>query len=393
MVPADGQGAPPGHAFGSTERAARIIGARTDAPDNPEADHVEEFGPAGDRHRDCRHVVLAGAAPAFAVTNRWAWVVARHPSTASYIPASLDQGSSESAAANSVARSSVGRYVVTIGNQGDVATNGTVHVTAMGSQANFCNVNGWGPSGPDLTASVRCFDRTGSRTDSQFVIVFQMTELRTTAGRRTSGPTNHEPHLPARRELFLQLARRPELGHARLRWQVLRQLRRPRIHEGQRAGDDYGDHRVACRASRWYESSGNELVIVLCRDPLGHPVNSRFDLTFVQGQGLKGQFGAPAAYLWANRPTSASYHPDPAYRWSAPGARPTVGRTNAGVYSVKLPSMPRGGAALVTPTGTGKARCVIASIRTAATPQRIGVRCFNVAGAPADAPFALSYLK
>jgi len=338
-------------------------------------------------------VVLASAAPVFAVTNRWAWVVARHASTAGYTPAALDQGSSESAT-NSVARSSVGRYVVTLGNQGAVAASGMVHASAMGSQANFCNVNGWGPSGADLTASVRCFDRTGSRTDSQFIVVFQM----------TNSNQGREAHVWADQPMnpiYQPNANYSYNSHAgQQNWVTRASVGKYTVSfgglgstKGSVQVSAYGDHRVACRASRWYDNGTNEWVIVLCRDPLGHLVDSRFDVTFVQSQGLKGQFGGPAAYLWANRPTVASYHPDPAYRWSAPRARSTVSRTNVGVYSVKLPSMPLGGAALVTPTGTGKARCVIASIRISAAPQRVGVRCFNIAGAPADAPFALAYLK
>jgi hypothetical protein len=54
--------------------------------------------------------------------------------------------------------------------------------------------------------------------------------------------------------------------------------------------------------------------------------------------------------------------------------------------------MAKGGAAHVT-AGPGAQTCWLTSIRTNATPQRIGVACANLSGTPADAAFDLSYTK
>ena len=55
--------------------------------------------------------------------------------------------------------------------------------------------------------------------------------------------------------------------------------------------------------------------------------------------------------------------------------------------------MPKGGAAHVTPVGDGTARCNVSSIRRNALPQKVGVRCWNAAGQPANAKFTLAYLR
>ena len=68
-------------------------------------------------------------------------------------------------------------------------------------------------------------------------------------------------------------------------------------------------------------------------------------------------------------------------------------RTSKGVYTVKLPGMPSGGAAIVTsygPRSTQRA-CQIVSIRTTGTPQQVAVRCFTYAGVAADSQFVFSY--
>ena len=68
-------------------------------------------------------------------------------------------------------------------------------------------------------------------------------------------------------------------------------------------------------------------------------------------------------------------------------------RTSKGVYTVKLPGMPSGGAAIVTsygPRSTQRA-CQIGSIRTTGAPQQVVVRCFTYAGSPADSQFVFSY--
>ena len=115
-------------------------------------------------------------------------------------------------------------------------------------------------------------------------------------------------------------------------------------------------------------------------------------MTFVKGIGLSGFHGLSNAYLWANRPTAASYHPRKRYTFSTAGTKPTIKRTSRGHYSVILPGMPKGGAVQVTSYGIGTIRCILSSIRTSGLPQTVGVRCYDVAGHFQDGQFTLAYL-
>ena len=124
----------------------------------------------------------------------------------------------------------------------------------------------------------------------------------------------------------------------------------------------------------------------------GSRLDTRFYLSFTDGATLNGA-GGPGAYLFANKPTAASYHPTAAFRYSShAGATPRVSRTGVGRYSVKLPGMTVGGVAEVTAFGAGKSRCQLTDIRTDALPQVIGVRCTSMTGAPKDSRFYLSYV-
>ena len=77
---------------------------------------------------------------------------------------------------------------------------------------------------------------------------------------------------------------------------------------------------------------------------------------------------------------------------SSAGIAPKVARSGVGRYTVTLGGMQPGGAAQVTTYGSGMNRCVVSSIPGSGSPLKIGVRCFNVDGAPDDARFGLSFV-
>ena len=126
---------------------------------------------------------------------------------------------------------------------------------------------------------------------------------------------------------------------------------------------------------------------------MGNMTDSRFDLTFMQGVGLKGVGGDRVAYLWADRPQDSSYTPDSHYAYSSAGRSPTVTRQGTGRYTATLPGMPKGGAAHVTGYGSAAKRCVVGGIRTSDAPQRVKVRCYDAAGDPTNAKFTLAYVR
>jgi hypothetical protein len=134
-------------------------------------------------------------------------------------------------------------------------------------------------------------------------------------------------------------------------------------------------------------------VDIRCLNTAGVLVNAQHDLLFLRNLGIEGYGGGPSAYLFASKPTTKSYQPSTSTAWSSNGKRATIKRASKGVYRVTLPGMPKGGAALVTPYGTGSEDCQIGSIRASSTPQRVEVRCFSKTGKPVDAKFLLAYTK
>jgi hypothetical protein len=242
-----------------------------------------------------------------------------------------------------------------------------------------------------MDVQIRCHLRAGEPADSKFVVAFQdfpegkaayfLADQPTAPGYSPNpqwsyNSTPFNTNFVSRMSVGRYYVQIPGLGSAGGSFQV----------------SAFADTN-ACRAQNAFAANGGEVIIVKCRDSFENPIDAIFDLTFMEDQGLKAVSLPRQAYLWANRPTAASYQPAAAYRWSSVDGVPTVTRSAAGRYSVELPGQRLGGAALVTPTGLGTARCNVASIRTDALPQRIGVSCFDFVGAAADSAFTLAYLK
>lgn len=326
----------------------------------------------------------------------WAWVVARNPSAASYIPAARDRGNS-AGGVNTVTRTGTGRYTVEMPLVGS-GESGIVQVTPLASTPRLCRVEEWlAVAGAELVF-VRCFTRSGDPANSAFSLNYL-----NVSGIVSSGPSrigyvwadqeaaadytpdtsysyNSDPsdptntiHRDGTGSYFVSL---PALGSNRGDVQVVA----------------YGAT-AACRVIEWGNEGGTMVVHVRCRDIAGAPVDSRFDMTFVKSVALKGFGGTRSAYLWADQPTAASYHPDPAYRFSTAGMASTIKRSGKGRYTVILPGMAVGGSVQVTSYGGGRVRCIATSIRTVGLPQKIGVGCFDVAGNRANGQFTLAYAR
>jgi hypothetical protein len=134
-------------------------------------------------------------------------------------------------------------------------------------------------------------------------------------------------------------------------------------------------------------------VYVQCATYEGDPIDATFFMAYTHGVGLTGIPGRTAAYVFANNPTSASYHPAAAFRFSSVSKSATVRRTGKGVYSVTLAGMPFGGSAQVSAVGANRLECQLGCIRGKGTPQVVAVRCFDAGGNPADSQFYLSYTR
>ncbi len=148
-----------------------------------------------------------------------------------------------------------------------------------------------------------------------------------------------------------------------------------------------------CDTAGWTEGGGdtNMYVSVDCRDVTGALTDSYFTMTFMQGLGLKGISGTGVAYGLADQPTTASYAAPSDYRFSAPAGTVHITRQGTGRYTVTFSAMPEGGAVLVSADTISARRCFVGSIDTAATPQKVTVRCIKFDGTPANSRFTIAY--
>lgn len=165
------------------------------------ADHckVQSWGPSGSEQRirvRCFDTTGAASDAAFSLNffghqqvsayDLGAYVWADNMSAASYTPSltySYNSGTIngwEGCAGwigdNTAGRSGLGQYFVrhTILSPLDAVA----HVTAYGSNASFCKVEGWGTFGDGTQVRIRCFDAAGAPVDSQFVEQFSSSWFR-----------------------------------------------------------------------------------------------------------------------------------------------------------------------------------------------------------------------
>ena len=150
---------------------------------------------------------------------------------------------------------------------------------------------------------------------------------------------------------------------------------------------------ATCRFSSIAASGPDKVVAVNCRNLAGALANTQFTITYVSGIGLKGPGYGHQAYVFAKHPTTASYQPAAADRYSTSGQVPTVQRTGTGKYVVTLPGQKDGGAAQVTAETSGAARCVVNYIRDTSAPAQIGVGCYVGDGIGTDVPFTMEWAR
>ncbi len=318
----------------------------------------------------------------------WGWVVARQPTTNTYIPSAPNQGNS-SGGANQVTRLAQGQYEVKFSGVGESQANegGIVHVTALSAESDNCQAHEWDAATADELVYVTCKDLQGHFVDSAFSVDWvdpllddgEMAFVWVANG--TSGLT--APYYSFNSSGGTNTVTRSATG----RYAVLF----PGMDgtKGDVQVTAYGTSAI-CHAADWHAQASDIVVDVQCRKPDGSFADARFDTTYLFHLAFQGAEGPSQAYLLADQPRTASYHPAIARRFSSAGLASTVKRTSAGRYAVALPGMPAGGAVQVTAYGPGKQACRITTIRTQ-TPQQVGVLCTNPAGTAVDSAFSLAY--
>ncbi|MEV6601477.1 hypothetical protein AB0M36_32190 [Actinoplanes sp. NPDC051346] len=295
---------------------------------------------------------------------------------------------------NEVCGEDVGLYSVYL--PGQAARAGSVQVTAYGSDAAYCKIQSWAPSGTSQRVLVRCLDHHGAPTDSQFTLsytnragtggspmAYVFANQPTTASYtppanyqyNSTGATNTITRSAT--EVGVYTVNAPGIGTAGGHVQVTA----------------YGTGREWCTAWNWLASGTAERVQVRCYSATGAPADSRFTMSFVKNGNILGtgvccnSDGHPTSYLFASNPTAASYEPVAAYRFLSGTSRIT--RLAAGRYQVNYGWAAAPGAVNVTTVGGGGARCKVESYVSA---EVATVACHTTGGAPVDATFLLHHV-
>ncbi|RZU53297.1 RNA polymerase sigma factor (sigma-70 family) [Krasilnikovia cinnamomea] len=147
-----------------------------------------------------------------------------------------------------------------------------------------------------------------------------------------------------------------------------------------------------CRPTQTARTSGGLLVRIACS------TDTAWMFSYAEGSGLSHDPGVPAAYVTVTG--GASPGVARGRSWSSNGELPTVTRTGVGTYQVKYQSIGKpqvypADAVSLTATGSPDRYCRTPVWNSYSTKQivTILVACFDPAGKPTDADFALGYLR
>ncbi len=146
----------------------------------------------------------------------------------------------------------------------------------------------------------------------------------------------------------------------------------------------------SCRTLGWHPEGADLVAWVQCHSSAGAPADGRFTLSFAAPTSTEGDL----AHVWANRPTSASYVPDPLYSYNSRSASNRIQRSAKGQYVVRLNGLGGiGGHVQLTPYGSGTVRCSVAGWSASGSTQTVKVGCRTPAGAAADAMFTMTFAR
>lgn len=360
--------------------------------------------------------LLAGPAqPASAAAGAvWAWVTVRVGSRDSLVPHGVDSGSWNAGGAG-IHRVGTGHYQVTFYGAQDQGSGPDVAlVSPIGSSARTCAVASWERVASSEVVEVKCQTLDGTPRDSQFIVhwlaaagtggrlAYALNWSPTSVGatpdeayNSNGGPIRVQPITGAGYEAAqLRFGSQGVDGGVAL------------VSATDRDRNLARSFPTSCSLSRLttvpdpHTSNPNDDTLdkyadVRCWETDGQAnIYHEHVVVFMKGLGLKGVTRHRVAYLWARRPTTRTYRPATADRYSSSRGRITVTRLGTGRYSVTFAGMPRGGGAQVTAVSDGSRRvCTIAGIRTTVSPPRVKVSCFDGSGALKDTRFTLAYTR
>ena len=240
--------------------------------------------------------LLAPAAPAAAFPSAphsgYVWAFA--PAAASYTTTPGQYSYNGIGGTNTISRSGTGRYTVRFG--GLNATGGVAHAVAYGAATRICTVGVWYRSEVDVVVPVTCFTEQGAPADTVFLANFTAH-----AAPGSAAVTYLEADWPARSSYVptrffdstggTPVIRRTGTGMYYLRLPAADLAPgAPRLHQVTAVGHTA----VHCQLRGRLAGTGEHQV--MCQNPAGFGVDSRFAVTVVQWADLLAVPTGSAAY-------------------------------------------------------------------------------------------------
>ncbi|MFO1540093.1 MAG: hypothetical protein ACKOTZ_06545 [Chloroflexota bacterium] len=331
---------------------------------------------------------LAGTEP-----SENAWVVVRKPLLAAYEPAARDRWNSAGGAI-AVVRVDTGQWDVTIPGQSALATDngGHVQVTALGDSPAICSADYWVGLGTAIVVRVRCEGVGGGAKDSKFSLgwvhegydagtnpTFGYVYLDNPNLNSGTPRTDYQQDVAGGTITFTSSA----MGAHQMRFPNVEELTYATL-------TPYGSP-LRCRIVSWYPDGSDVVVATSCGGSV--PTDKSYLLYASRNEGPLG-FGPDGATAWANQPRATRpYRPSASYRYSSRRGSPVISRTSTGVYTVRFPNQLPGGAAFVSAYGSSDRTCQAGSIARRGASASVVVRCFDPAGALANAQFTIGWVR
>lgn len=324
-------------------------------------------------------LVLPGVAHAVATGEGYVW--AHQPDVASYVVTTGYEYNSTGGQVQ-VYRDGVGVYRVRFA--GLAMSGGVAHATAYGSaNSDFCTVQSWVQSVPDLLLRVRCFDETGAPADTRFVA--NVTNQQPVAGTFLYLWANQAvpagPYQPSATYSYDSAGEpitvsRTGVGRYRIEATSISDTFPADFWNGHFDATAYGTSPVRCEVLE-PQPADPPYAPVNCYDVDGAWVDSRFTLTFSLGVSLLGSAVSHASAVV--RPNPAA--PPDVLGWSNPaGGAPTATELAEGWYRVTFPGLGvLNGHVSIGMFGSPPAYCNVGAWWQSAGSEVISVGCFDAA--------------
>jgi hypothetical protein len=252
----------------------------------------------------------AGVAVA-GVPNHWGFAYVSAPAKAGTPPLTHQAGSWPAPFHVHVTPGAVGQVLVVFPRV--AAKGGVVHVTAVGDGPFWCQVQSFGPAGPNENAKVRCLKTPGIPAWVPFTIMFTQSARPAGSLAGRYGYVHYQPgHGIVSGFNSIGAANKVKvLGPGR--WLVtLPELGASPAAGGIQVTAVNASQPAKCEIAAWKSEAPRQLINIRCYNHAAAPLSTGWTLSYQNRRAITGTKPAKFAYTFNNKPTVSSYVPLPA---------------------------------------------------------------------------------